>query len=118
MRTDEERRIAMHRRAAEIEREGMIRKVRTIQASVFAAGLAATVCLAAVMSAAAGPVTQSGTLRSMNGSIFAGSGMLGYLVIGIIAFILGVSVTVFCYQVKKLKAITREDAAGDKEDFL
>ena len=63
-------------------------------------------------------VTPGGDLQSMSGSIFAGSSMLGYLVIGIIAFILGVSVTVFCYQVKKLQKGGEESADEDKEDSL
>ena len=54
----------------------------------------------------------------MNGSIFAGSSMLGYLVIIIIAFVLGSAVTVFCYQIKKLRAGAEGGEDGDEEDRL
>ena len=115
MRTDEERIKAMHRRAAEIEKEAKMRKIRTVQTAALAACFAAVVCLAAVMHAVSGSLAPDGSLQNMNGSIFAGSSMLGYFMIGIIAFVLGVSVTVFCYQVKKLQSGSVKD---DKEDSL
>lgn len=48
----------------------------------------------------------------MNGSILSGNGMLGYIVIGIIAFALGIAVTVFCYQIKKYQTGNDEDAGS------
>ena len=118
MRTDDERIKAMHRRAAEIEREGRARRIRTIQAAAFAVCFAAVAGLAVCMSAISGSISPDGALQNMNGSIFAGSSMLGCLVIGIIAFILGVSVTVFCYQIRKLQTGAEEGTAADGEDSL
>ena len=37
----------------------------------------------------------------MNASIFSDSGVSGYLVIAILAFLLGITVTVFCFRLKK-----------------
>ena len=37
----------------------------------------------------------------MNASIFSGTAALGYIVIGILAFVLGVGVTIFCFRFKK-----------------
>ena len=115
MRTDEERIKAMHRRAAEIEKN---RRIRIIQTAAFALCAVMIVCLAAVMPALSGAMTPDGVLQDMNGSIFSGSSIFGCLVIGIIAFILGVSVTVFCYQVNKLQANAISDDDDDKEDSL
>ena len=37
----------------------------------------------------------------MSASLFSGSGALGYIVIALLSFLLGVSVTVFCFRLKK-----------------
>ena len=37
----------------------------------------------------------------MHASIFAGSGALGYIVIAIIAFLLGVALTMFCIRLRE-----------------
>ena len=37
----------------------------------------------------------------MSGSIFAGSGFLGFLAVGIVAFLLGAAVTILCYRLKQ-----------------
>ena len=39
--------------------------------------------------------------QGMNASIFSTNSALGFIVIGVIAFLLGVSVTVFCFRLKE-----------------
>jgi uncharacterized membrane protein len=39
--------------------------------------------------------------KNFNASIFSTSSVLGFLVIGIVAFLLGITVTVFCFRLKK-----------------
>ena len=53
----------------------------------------------------------------MSASIFSGSGYLGYIVIGIVAFLLGCAVTVFCFRLRKWqKDKENEDDAYDRND--
>ena len=49
-------------------------------------------------------------IQGMNGSLFANSPVLSYVVIAVIAFILGITVTAICYQLKKYQ---NEKDAGD-----
>ena len=101
MRTNEERIAALHARAAELEKEKSEQRVRILQA------VSATVCFAAVIVLAflmpgfsenfAGGSPQNG----MSASMLSGSRALGYIVIGIVAFMLCVSVSIFCFRLKK-----------------
>lgn len=107
MRTDEERIKAMHARAEEIEKEQRRRRVRIAQLGTAAASFAAVILLAVFMpqltqatpgsapgnSAPAAPV-------DMQASIFGDSGALEYVVIAVIAFLLGAFVTAFCFRLK------------------
>ena len=43
----------------------------------------------------------------MAASMFGGSAALGYIVIGLLAFVLGVCVTILCFRLRQLE---REDA--------
>ena len=101
MRTTEERISAMHQRAAELKRER--RKKQTF----LAGGVSIAVCLALVILLA---LWIPGSLSvhmaelpelGMSGSIFSNNYLLGYIIIAIIAFLLGISVTVFCFRLKK-----------------
>ena len=67
------------------------------------------------------PVTRETSLPSntgsMSASIFSGSGYLGYIVIGIVAFLLGCAVTAFCFRLRKWqKNKENEDDAYDRND--
>ena len=101
MLTDEERIKAMHDRVHDLNRQRQKRKVA-------AAGILSTAfCLMIVITTALvmpklNDVNVSGSdSASMNASIFTGTAALGYIVIGILAFILGVAVTIFCFRFKK-----------------
>lgn len=107
MRNTDERLSAVLRRADELDRWDHRRGSRIAIASA-AACLALIAGLALAMPGwsarmAAGP--ESGA--SMTASLFSGGGALGYLVIGILAFLLGASVTVLCFRLRK--------RAGDTE---
>lgn len=96
MRTNEERIEAMHRRAEQLERESRLkRRARVIGSAVMAAGFAAVIMLAVRMPGVADVLNTEGSGGSMSGSIFAASGNLGYVVIGVIAFLLGSALTLF-----------------------
>lgn len=101
MLTDEERIKAMHDRARDINRQRKNRKVAAARI------LSTAFCLMIVITTALlmpkfNDVNVSGSdSASMNASIFSGTAALGYIVIGILAFILGVGVTIFCFRFKK-----------------
>ena len=108
MRTNEERIAAMHQRAAEMNRADRARKVRIMQATGAVVACAATIMLAIFMPRISDfqPDPNGST-----GSIFADSGALGYIVIAIIAFLLGVALTMFCYRLREWQM------RKDKEEF-
>ena len=107
MRTDEEFLAAMHKRAAGIERETRGRRAKLLGGGAVLGGIAAVVLLALLT-----PSIQTAALpaeASFRASIFADAGALGYVVVGVTAFLLGTAVTVLCYRLRK----NRDD--GDDE---
>ena len=99
MRTDEEFLAAVHKRAAGIERETRGRRARLLGAGAVLGGLAAVVLLALLT-----PSVQTAALpaeASFRASVFADAGALGYVVVGVTAFLLGAAVTVLCYRLRK-----------------
>ena len=101
MRTNEERIAALHARAAELEQEKREQRVRILQAVSVTVCFAAVILLALLMpgfSQTFGPGNSQGSMRA---SIFSESSALGYVVIGILAFLLGAAVTIFCFRLKK-----------------
>ena len=105
MRTSEERIAAVHRRAAELDRQRSARDVKILQAAAAAASFAFVILLAGMFPRIAehGTGPGSGAAETMNASVFSGSAAAGYVVIAVIAFLLGMFVTVFCFRLKKWK---------------
>ena len=101
MRTEKERIAAMHSRAAELKNHSRARMAAIAMACSMASGFAAAVLLAFYM-----PFLTENTVfgkmpAGMNASIFADNRSLGYIVTALIAFLLGIAVTVFCAYLKK-----------------
>ncbi len=112
MRSNEERVAAVKRRAAQIGRQKRRRKNRLWALAAAAACLALIVGVSFAMPGlseklAAGNYTE----YEAAASIFGGSAAAGYIIIGLLAFALGVCVTVLCF---KLKAFQKKD--GETED--
>ena len=102
MRTNEERIEYMHDRAIQIKQEQKKKKVRLMQIAATVASFAAVIIIAVFMPHFASPETGAGSVpENMNASIFSSGKALGYIVIAVIAFILGVFVTAFCIRLKK-----------------
>lgn len=109
MRTNEERINAMHARASELNKQRRARQVRIMQAAGAAVSFAATIVLAVCVprladfetEPAGSPLGQAGTSGIMNASIFSNSAALGYVVIALIAFLLGVTLTIFCFRLRE-----------------
>jgi len=102
MRTNDERVKAVERRTEELVRQRKERRVRVIGALAAAACIVAIVGLSfylpGIMAASAdGGVASTG----MTASIFNQNGSLGYVLIGLLAFMLGISVTILCYRLHR-----------------
>ena len=108
MRTNEERIRTMHERASKLQFERKEHTARMISSLSVVAGLILVVCLACYMPDAVGPGNGLPVPDGMSASIFSGNSALGFIVIGIVAFLLGITVTVFCFYLKKWKD-ERED---------
>ena len=110
---NEERIAEVKRRIEEKERRQRLRYRQIVSAFCIAACLAVIVGVSFVMPGIVGqiaPGTSSGFETAA--TILGGGTALGYMVIGLLAFILGVCVTVLCFR---LRQINREDSQ-DRED--
>ena len=112
MRSHEERVAETKRRIAKIEREKRLRRNTITMASAVAACLALLVGASLAMPGITANI-QTGDYSGFEtaASIFHGGAALGYIVIGLLAFLLGVCVTVLCFR---LRQMNREDGQ-DKE---
>ena len=112
MRSHEERITEAKRRIAKIEREKRLRRNTITMASAVAACLALLVGASLAMPGITANI-QTGDYSGFEtaASIFHGGAALGYIVIGLLAFLLGVCVPVLCFRIRQL---SRENAQ-DKE---
>ena len=112
MRSHEERVTETKRRIAKIELEKRRRHNTITIASAVAACLALLIGASLAMPGIAASI-QTGNYSGLEtaASIFHGGAALGYIVIGLLAFLLGVCVTVLCFR---LRQMSREDDQ-DKE---
>lgn len=100
MRTSEERLDELHRRMDKRTRDKKSRDFMLRSAAVCIAGLAITVVCAFLIAKA--PYRNPGAAESgIPGSIIATQSVLGYIVIGILAFCLGAMVTILCFRLRK-----------------
>ena len=114
MRTNEERIAAMHRRAAELEREERRKKAIILETISIAACLALVVTLSFLMPGYVVEMTHPGMNSGMYASIFSNNSMLSYLVVGIVAFLLGSAVTLFCFRLNKWQDDENHGSPGEK----
>ena len=112
MRSHEERITEAKRRIAKIEREKRLRRNTITMASAVAACLALLVGASLAMPGITANI-QTGDYSGFEtaASIFHGGAALGYIVIGLLAFLLGVCVTVLCFRIRQLS----HENAQDKE---
>ena len=107
MRSHEERVAETKRRIAKMEREKQRRRNTITMASAVAACLILLIGASLAMPGIAARI-QTGYYSGFEtaASIFHGGASLGYIVIGLLAFLLGVCVTVLCFR---LRQMSRED---------
>ena len=104
--------VEAKRRIAKIERAKRLRRNTITIASAVAACLALLIGASLAMPGIAARI-QTGDYSGFEttASMYGGGAALGYIVIGLLAFLLGVCVTVLCFR---LRQMNREDGQ-DKE---
>lgn len=114
MRSNEERVAAVNKRVAQIRRQKRQRRNRIAALSSMAA------CLAVIvgMSFAMPGISEKLIALDYAGyetaaSIFSGSAAAGYIIIGLLAFVLGVCVTALCFKLKAFRKEDEETRDGD-----
>ena len=107
MRSHEERVAETKRRIAKMEREKQRRRNTITMASAVAACLVLLIGASLAMPGIAANI-QTGDYSGFEtaASMYGGGAALGYIVIGLLAFLLGVCVTVLCFR---LRQMNRED---------
>ena len=112
MRTTAERLAAAKRRARELERERQRRRARGIFCAGTAACLAIIVSLALAMPGITEGFSDAAYYGGMTASLFTGES-LGYLLVGLLAFALGVCVTVLCVRLRGHERDTADEERYD-----
>ena len=110
MRTTDERLAAAKRRAEEIKRQERSLRSRIAAVSGAAACLAAILGLALAMPSVTARFSGADYYGGMTASLFTGES-LGYLLVGLLAFALGVCVMVLCVRLHE-----RERDEGSEEE--
>lgn len=116
MLTNEERIKAIHKRAAEIEIAGRHTQQTLIRVGAVAACLAGIVLLAIYIPGITDRFAEERATTGMQASILSGNGTLGYIAIGVIAFLLGCFVTIFCMKLKKWQDDNAKVSEQGKEE--
>ena len=115
---NEERIAEIKRRIAKKEQQQRMRRRRIVSAVCIAACFAVIVGFSFAMPGIVGqiePGTSSGFETAA--TILGGSTALGYMVIGLLAFILGACVTILCFRIHQLnKEEQTEEQKGDNGD--
>ena len=114
MRSHEERVAEAKRRIAKIEREKRRRRNTITMASAVAACLALLIGASLAMPGIAANI-QTGDYSGFEtaAGIFRSSVALGYIVIGLFAFLLGVCVTILCFRLRQMH---REDTRDTESE--
>ncbi|MFA7502106.1 MAG: hypothetical protein WCY55_03465 [Anaerovoracaceae bacterium] len=113
MRSTEERVAAVAQRVRERQRKNRDRRSLIIGLS------SAGACLCSIAGLA---IAMPGIMANLPGGeyryfgaaagIFNGTGAIGYVLIGVLAFSLGVCVTILCYRIRQKNWDDRDDAEG------
>ena len=116
MRSHEERIMEAKRRIAKTEREKRLRRNTVTMASAVAACLALLIGASLAMPGIAANI-QTGDYAGFEtaASMYGGGAALGYIVIGLLAFLLGVCVTVLCFR---LRQMNREDGQDEESEGI
>ena len=102
MQTNEERIRLIQKRTAEIKQERRKRKQRMLDALCMAACLLLVVGIGALMPGLMAGIADGGVSHTSGAASLVGShAALGYILMGLLAFLLGVCVTVLLYRLSR-----------------
>ena len=117
MRSTDERVAAVENRVKELERQKKQRQSRTISLSAAAACLFIVIGMGAAMPGIMAGLSQGDyTNTGMMASIFYEGGALSYVLIGLLAFALGVCLTVLCVLLRRRNQRDKEDENNDRSN--
>ena len=115
MRSHEERIAEVRRRITEKERQKRRKQRRIVAISCIAACLAVIVGVSFIMPGIVGQIEPGASSGFETAATILGGGTaLGYMVIGLLAFILGACVTILCFRIHQLNK--EEQTEKQKED--
>ena len=116
MRSHEERVTETKRRIAARQQEKRLRRNTITMASAVAACLALLVGVCLAMPGIAASI-QTGNYSGFEtaASMYGGGAALGYIVIGLLAFLLGVCVTILCFRIRQMN---REDGQDEESEGI
>ena len=115
MRSHEERVAETKRRIAKIERGKRLRRNKITMASAVAACLVLLIGASLAMPGIAASIQADDYSGFETAASMYGGGALGYIVIGLLAFLLGVCVTVLCFR---LRQMNREDGQDEESEGI
>ena len=116
MRSHEERVAETKRRIAARQQEKRLRRNTITMASAVAACLALLIGASFAMPGIAASIqTDNYSGFETAASIFHGGAALGYIVIGLLAFLLGVCVTILCFRIRQMN---REDGQNEESEGI
>ena len=115
MRSHEERVAETKRRIAKMEREKRRRRNTITMVSAVAACLVLLIGASLAMPGIAASIRTGDYSGFETAASMYGGGALGYIVIGLLAFLLGVCVTVLCFR---LRQMSREDGQDEESEGI
>ena len=115
MRSHEERVVETKRRIAAMERKKRLRRNTVTMASAVAACLVLLIGASLAMPGIAASIRTGDYSGFETAASMYGGGALGYNVIGLLAFLLGVCVTVLCFR---LHQMNREDDQNNESEGI
>ena len=101
MRSTEERIAALHRRAAQLETSRRNLQTLITETAAVAACIIILLVLSFHLAGSAGSFASDPYPAAMQAGIFTNSRFLGYIVLGIAAFMLGAAFTILCFRMKR-----------------
>ena len=115
MRTNEERAGLVHKRAAEIKRERQKKKQRALDMSCIAACLILVIGLGSLMPGLAAGIPGGEVHHASGAASLVGShAALGYILMGLMAFLLGVCVTMLLYRLHRRNGRKQRENSNDE----
>ena len=116
MRTNEARAHLIHRRTAEIKQERRIKRQRRLDAACMAVCLLLVIGIGTLMPGLMRNTVDGGIVHpSGTASLLGSHAALGYIIMGLLAFLLGVCVTVLLYRLRRREERQKQEDAKDGE---